>query len=87
MSLASGEGDHLPAEPDALLAWASIGISNPLFLVLWQQAIDGESVPAVAWRFAHLVHRTGNKQIISSRVNMPGHVRSCGLVPVIPWSG
>jgi len=39
-------------------------------LVLRQQAIDGEGGSlAVAGQFAHLLHRIGNKQIISSRVN------------------
>src|SRR4051812_21660730 len=30
ISLASGAGDHVPAVPDALLAWASIGVSLSL---------------------------------------------------------
>src|ERR1700732_2718377 len=62
MSLASDDGDHLPAEPDALLAWTSIGVFT-LCLFLFclsygSKRIDGEGgFLAVAWSFAHLVHR------------------------------
>src|SRR5258705_2815670 len=51
MSLASGPGDHLPAEPDALLAWASISVL-PLDSLLVCGRRNTAATPAVRLPFA-----------------------------------
>src|SRR5438046_3121097 len=68
ISLASGAGDHLPAEPDALLAWASIRVSHPSMLFVFcgrRNSASRLSAPAVR-------DGDGNKQFISLRVNTRG---------------